>query len=77
VVFSLWSGSEEANFEQVLDEFTDLTGISVRHIGYTTEELLITVPTQLRAGVAIADVIIAPWPSWILNLGWRRLSNKR
>jgi len=68
VVFSLWSGSEEANFEEVLDEFTDLTGISVRHIGYTTEELLITVPTQLRAGVAIADVIIAPWPSWILNL---------
>jgi multiple sugar transport system substrate-binding protein len=67
-VFSLWSGSEEANFKQVLERFTNLTGISVRHIGYSTEELLITVPTQLRAGISIADVIIAPWPSWILNL---------
>jgi multiple sugar transport system substrate-binding protein len=26
------------------------------------------VPTQLEAGVAIADVVIAPWPSWILSL---------
>lgn len=68
VVFSLWSGAEEQNFEQVLANFTETTGISVRHIGYTTEELLITVPTQLRAGVAIADIIMAPWSSWILNL---------
>jgi multiple sugar transport system substrate-binding protein len=67
-VFSLWSDEEEANFLQALDRFTDNTGIEVRHIGYSTEELLITVPTQLQAGVAIADVVIAPWPSWILNL---------
>jgi multiple sugar transport system substrate-binding protein len=67
-VFSLWSGAEEANFKEVLERFTNTTGIPVRHIGYSTQELLITVPTQLRAGVSIADVIIAPWPSWILSL---------
>jgi multiple sugar transport system substrate-binding protein len=67
-VFSLWSGTEEANFKEVLERFTNNTGIKVRHVGYSTEELLITVPTQLKAGVAIADVIIAPWPSWILSL---------
>ena len=67
-VFSLWSDAEEENFLEALDQFTEDTGISVRHVGYSTEELLITVPTQLRAGVAIADVVIAPWPSWILNL---------
>ncbi len=75
-VFSLWSDSEEANFKEALEEFENTTGISVRHVGYSTEELLITVPTQLRAGVAIADVVIAPWPSWILNLaGEGYLSN--
>lgn len=67
-VFSLWSGEEEENFLEALDQFTEDTGISVRHVGYSTEELLITVPTQLQAGVAIADVVIAPWPSWILSL---------
>ncbi|MFQ5758707.1 MAG: ABC transporter substrate-binding protein [Candidatus Bathyarchaeia archaeon] len=67
-VFSLWSGSEEENFLEALDHFTEETGINVTHVGYSTEELLITVPTQLQAGVAIADVVIAPWPSWILNL---------
>ncbi len=67
-VFSLWSGQEEANFKEVLERFTNNTGIKVRHVGYSTEELLITVPTQLKAGVAIADVIMAPWPSWILSL---------
>lgn len=67
-VFSLWSGTEEANFKEVLERFTNNTGISVRHVGYSTEELLIAVPTQLKAGVAIADVVIAPWPSWILSL---------
>ncbi len=67
-VFSLWSGDEEANFKDALAAFTDDTGIPVKHVGYDTLELLITVPTQLRAGVAIADVVIAPWPSWILSL---------
>ena len=67
-VFSLWSGTEEANFKKALEQFTSNTGIPVKHVGYSTEELLITIPTQLKAGVAIADVVIAPWPSWILNL---------
>ena len=67
-VFSLWTQTEEANFKEVLERFTNNTGIKVRHVGYSTEELLITVPTQLRAGVAIADVVMAPWSSWILGL---------
>jgi len=67
-VFSLWSGTEEENFLEALETFEEDTGISVRHVGYDTLELLITVPTQLQAGVAIADVVIAPWPSWILSL---------
>lgn len=67
-VFSLWSDEEEANFEEALARFTENTGITVNHVGYSTEELLITVPTQLQAGQAIADVVIAPWPSWILDL---------
>lgn len=67
-VFSLWSDQEEANFKEALTRFTDNTGIKVKHVGYSTEELLITVPTQLQAGQAIADVVIAPWPSWILDL---------
>jgi multiple sugar transport system substrate-binding protein len=67
-VFSLWSGSEESNFLQCLGNFTELTGIGVNHYSYTTEDLLIGVPMQLRAGSSIADVIIAPWPSWIKEL---------
>ncbi|MFQ6065504.1 MAG: ABC transporter substrate-binding protein [Candidatus Bathyarchaeia archaeon] len=67
-VFSLWGGTEEENLKQALARFEEITGISVRHIGYSTHELLVTVPTQLKAGVSIADVVIAPWPSWILNL---------
>ncbi len=67
-VFSLWSDQEEANFKEALEKFTENTGITVNHVAYSTEELLITVPTQLQAGEAIADVVIAPWPSWILDL---------
>lgn len=67
-VFSLWSDQEEANFEEALAKFTENTGITVNHVAYSTDELLVTVPTQLEAGEAIADVIIAPWPSWILDL---------
>jgi len=67
-VFSLWSDQEEANFKEALTKFTENTGIKVKHLAYSTEELLITVPTQLQAGEAIADVVIAPWPSWILDL---------
>ncbi|HDQ05268.1 MAG TPA: carbohydrate ABC transporter substrate-binding protein [Candidatus Bathyarchaeota archaeon] len=67
-VFSLWSDQEEANFKEALARFTENTGIEVNHVAYSTTELLVTVPTQLEAGEAIADVIIAPWPSWILDL---------
>lgn len=67
-VFSLWSDQEEANFEEALAKFTENTGITVNHVAYSTDELLVTIPTQLEAEEAIADVIIAPWPSWILDL---------
>lgn len=67
-VFSLWGGSEEQNFLQCLGNFTELTGINVTHYHYTTEDLLIGVPMQLRAKSSIADVIIAPWPAWIMEL---------
>lgn len=67
-VFSLWGGSEEENFLQCLGNFTELTGIDVTHYHYTTEDLLIGVPMQLRAESSIADVIIAPWPAWIMDL---------
>ena len=67
-VFSLWGGSEEENFLEALDNFTELTGIEVNHFHYTTQELLIGVPMQLKSGSSIADVVIAPWPAWILDL---------
>lgn len=67
-VFSLWGGSEEENFLQALGNFTEDTGIEVNHYSYTTQELLIGVPMQLRAGASIADVVVAPWPAWIMEL---------
>jgi len=67
-VYSLWSGDEEANFMKVLENFTEQTGINVTHIGFSTQELLIGVPTQLKAGASLADLVIAPWPAWILDL---------
>ncbi|MDH5795243.1 MAG: ABC transporter substrate-binding protein, partial [Candidatus Bathyarchaeota archaeon] len=67
-VFSLWSGSEEANFKEALANFTAQTGIAVNHFSYTTEDLLIGVPMQLKSGSSIADVIMAPWPAWISEL---------
>jgi multiple sugar transport system substrate-binding protein len=67
-VFSLWGGNEEKNFLLCLGNFTKDTGINVTHYHYTTEDLLIGVPMQLRAGASVADVIIAPWPAWIMDL---------
>lgn len=64
-VYALWSGSEEANFKQVLGKFTENTGINVTYVSYTTEDLLISVPLQLKAPPYDVDVIIAPWPYWI------------
>jgi len=67
-VFSLWGGGEEENFLLCLGNFTEDTGINVTHYHYTTEDLLIGVPMQLRAEASVADVIIAPWPAWIMEL---------
>jgi len=64
-VYALWSGSEEANFKQVLGNFTENTGINVTYVSYTTEDLLISVPLQLQSPPYDVDVIIAPWSYWI------------
>jgi multiple sugar transport system substrate-binding protein len=64
-VYALWSGSEEANFRQVLGNFTENTGINVTYVSFTTEDLLISVPLQLQSPPYDVDVIIAPWPYWI------------
>jgi multiple sugar transport system substrate-binding protein len=66
-VYALWSGSEQYNFEQVLGNFTENTGIDVAYFGQTTSDLLITVPQQLAAPPYDVDIIIAPWPNWILE----------
>jgi multiple sugar transport system substrate-binding protein len=68
VVYALWSGQEEANFRQALGNFTEQTGIDVSYYGYTTQDLLISVPLQLKAPPYPVDVVIAPWPYWILQL---------
>lgn len=64
-VYALWSGSEQHNFEQVLGNFTASTGIEVNYVPFTTEDLLISVPLQLKNPPYDVDVIIAPWPYWI------------
>jgi multiple sugar transport system substrate-binding protein len=64
-VYALWSGSEQANFEQALGNFTEKTGINVTYVGRTTEQLLVSVPLQLQSPPYDVDVIIAPWPYWI------------
>jgi len=66
-VYALWSGSEQYNFEQALGNFTKNTGINVTYYGYTTQDLLVSVPLQLKAPPYSVDVIIAPWPYWILQ----------
>ncbi len=67
-VYALWSGGEEADFRQALGNFTQQTGINVSYYGYTTQDLLISVPLQLQAPPYSVDVVIAPWPYWILQL---------
>jgi len=66
-VYALWSGAEQTNFEQVLGNFTQNTGVKVDYVSYTTQDLLITVPLQLQSPPYDVDVIIAPWPYWILQ----------
>jgi multiple sugar transport system substrate-binding protein len=67
-VYALWSGTEEYNFRQALGNFTQQTGINVTYYGYTTQDLLTSVPLQLKAPPYSVDVVIAPWPYWILQL---------
>ena len=64
-VYALWSGTEQYNFERVLGNFTENTGINVSYYGQTTTDLLVTVPQQIAAPPYDVDVIIAPWPNWI------------
>ncbi len=66
-VYALWTGSEQYNFERALGNFTLNTGINVSYTGYTTQDLLISVPLQLKSPPYPVDVIIAPWPYWILQ----------
>jgi multiple sugar transport system substrate-binding protein len=64
-VYALWSGTEQYNFEQALGNFTQNTGINVTYSGFTTEQLLVSVPLQLQTPPYDVDVIIVPWPDWI------------
>jgi multiple sugar transport system substrate-binding protein len=70
-VISLWSGAEEANFLQVLGNFTENNGINTTHIGYSTQELKATIPTQLAANASTFNVALVPWPADILNWAGR------
>jgi multiple sugar transport system substrate-binding protein len=67
-VYALWSGTEEFNFRQALGNFTNLTGIKINYYGYTTQDLLISVPLQLQSPPYDVDLVIAPWPYWINQL---------
>ncbi|HIQ30008.1 MAG TPA: carbohydrate ABC transporter substrate-binding protein [Candidatus Caldiarchaeum subterraneum] len=62
-VYALWSGVEEENFRMALGAFSMETGIKINYI--SQPELRDVVTTQLAAGTSEADVIIAPWPTWI------------
>jgi len=67
-VFSPWHGIEEQNFLQVLANFTRKTGITVDHTGFTIFELQSLVEAELQGHTSSADVVLAPWPVWILDL---------
>ena len=67
-VYALWSGAEQYNFEQALGNFTQIyPGINVTYYGRTTEDLLVSVPQQLANPPYDVDVIVAPWPYWIMD----------
>jgi multiple sugar transport system substrate-binding protein len=64
-VYALWTSTEQYNFEQVLGNFTENTGIDVTYVSQTTSDMLISVPQQISAPPYDVDVIIVPWPYWI------------
>lgn len=68
-VYTLWTPeAEKAAFDAVLAEFVEQTGIPVRHIPIGTEDMLITLPVAFLAERTPADVVLAPFPSWIADL---------
>jgi multiple sugar transport system substrate-binding protein len=74
-VYTLWTPeAEKAGFDAVLAEFEQQTGIATRHIPISTEDMLITLPVSFLAEKTPADVVLAPWPSWIRDLNEHLLS---
>jgi len=67
-VFGLWGGVEEQNFLQVLANFTGQTGITVNYTRLTYSQLESVVETEFQGSTSSADMILAPWREWILNL---------
>lgn len=68
-VYTLWTPeAEKAGFDAVLAEFEQQTDIAVRHIPISTEDMLITLPVSFLAEKTPADVVLAPWSSWIRDL---------
>jgi multiple sugar transport system substrate-binding protein len=68
-VYTLWTPeAEKAGFDAVLAEFEQQTGIATRHIPISTEDMLITLPVSFLAEKTPADVVLAPWSSWIRDL---------
>lgn len=68
-VYTLWTNeAEKSAFDAVLAQFQLQTGITTRHIPVDTNTMLVTFPTAFAAGTSPADVVLAPWPSWIRDL---------
>lgn len=68
-VYTLWTPEAERQaFETVLAEFQQQTGIQITHTPVDTDTMLVTFPTAFAAGTSPADVILAPFPAWILDL---------
>ncbi len=68
-VYTLWTEEAERQaFNAVLAEFEDQTGIQVTHTAVDTDTMLVTFPTAFAAGTSPADVVLAPWSAWIVDL---------
>lgn len=68
-VYTLWTEEAEREaFNAVLAEFEDQTGIQVTHTAVDTDTMLVTFPTAFAAGTSPADVVLAPWSAWIVDL---------
>lgn len=68
-VYTLWTPEAEKNaFDTVLAEFQQQTGIEIRHVPVDTESMLVTFPTAFAAETSPADVVLAPFPAWIVDL---------